>query len=51
MGLKERSQQARIDMAEEMKKPEWKRSSFWIGIFANLIALGALVVAIIALRK
>ena len=51
MGLKERSQQAVVDMAGEMKKPEWKTWSFWIGVVANLIALGALIVAITALGK
>ena len=51
MGLKEKSQQALVDMAGEIKKPEWKTSSFWIGIAANLIALGALAVAIVALQK
>ena len=51
MGLKERSQQAFVEMAGEMKRPEWKTWSFWIGVTANLIAFGALITAIIALRK
>ena len=51
MGLKEKSQQALVDMVGEIKKPEWKTFSFWIGTIANLIALGALIVAIIALLK
>ena len=51
MGLKERSQQAVVDMAGGMKKAEWKKWSFWTGVDANLIALGALIVAITALGK
>ncbi len=54
MGLlapKIESAQALKTMASEMTKPWYKKAEFWIGIIANVIALGALVVAIIALRK
>lgn len=54
MGLqtpKIESAQALKTMANEMTKPWYKKVEFWIGIIANIIALGALVVAIIALKK
>ncbi|MDO8590927.1 MAG: hypothetical protein Q7R65_03025 [bacterium] len=54
MGLlapKIESAQALKTMASEMTKPWYKKAEFWIGIFANVIALGALTVAIIALYK
>ncbi len=38
-------------MANEITKPWYKKPEFWIGITANIIALGALVVAMIALQK
>ena len=38
-------------MAKEASKPWYLKAEAWIGIVANVIALGALVVAIIALRK
>ncbi len=38
-------------MANEMTKPWYKKVEFWIGIIANIIALGALMIAIIALQK
>lgn len=43
--------QALKTMANEMAKPWYRKAEFWIGIFANVIALGALTVAIIALYK
>lgn len=58
MGLKEQAQAAQIESArtlsnigKEYTKPWYKRTEYWIGIVANVIALGALVVAIIALRR
>ena len=54
MGLlapKIESAQALKTMANEMTKPWYKKVEFWIGIIANIIALGALTVAIIALLK
>lgn len=54
MGLlapKIESAQALKDMAEEAKKPWYKKVEIWIGIIANIIALCALVVAIVALEK
>ena len=38
-------------IANESIKPWYKKAEFWIGIIANLIALGALVVAILALKN
>ncbi|HPW34677.1 MAG TPA: hypothetical protein PK367_02900 [Candidatus Paceibacterota bacterium] len=51
MGIKERYWEATTDMANKAIKPWYKKSEFWIGICGNLIVLGALVVAIIALFK
>lgn len=53
MGLlasKNETAQALKTMANEITKPWYKKAEFWIGIFANIIALGALTVAIIALQ-
>lgn len=36
-------------LAKQAIKPWYKKPEFWIGIIANIIALGALIVAIIAL--
>lgn len=49
MGQKERSQEAIIKIAGEYTKPWHKKGEYWIGIIANLIAVGALIVAIVAL--
>lgn len=51
MAPKIETAQALKTMASEITKSWYKRPEFWIGIAANIIALGALVVAIIALRK
>lgn len=51
MGMKEKYWEATTKMANEVTKPWHKKPEFWIGITANAIALGALIVAIIALRK
>ena len=51
MGMKERYWEATTKMANEVSKAWYKKAEFWIGIIANLIALSALVVAIIALQK
>jgi hypothetical protein len=54
MGLlapKIESAQALKTIANEVSKPWYRKAEFWIGIIANIIALGALVVAIIALQK
>lgn len=51
MGMKERYWEATTKAAGEMIKPWYKKPEFWIGIIANMIALGALIVAIIALYK
>ena len=51
MGMKERYWEATTKMANEASNPWYKKAEYWIGIIANLIALGALVVAIIALQK
>ena len=51
MGMKERYWEATTKMANEVTKPLYKKPEFWIGITGNIIALGALVVAIIALQK
>lgn len=51
MGMKERYWEATTKMANDVSKPWYKKVEFWIGIIANLIALGALMVAIIALQK
>lgn len=45
------SAEALKKIASEIIKPWYKKTEFWIGIIANVIALGALVVAIIALFK
>ena len=49
--MKERYWEATTKMANEVSKPWYKKPEFWIGIIANLIALCALIVAIIALQK
>ena len=49
--MKERYWEATTKMANDVSKPWYKKVEFWIGIIANLIALGALMVAIIALQK
>ena len=51
MGIRERYWEATTKAANEIIKPWFKKPEFWIGIVANVIALGALAVAIIALRK
>ncbi|MBI4065797.1 hypothetical protein HY412_01205 [Candidatus Kaiserbacteria bacterium] len=43
--------QAIKTIANEATKQWYKKAEFWIGVVANIIALGALAVAIIALRK
>jgi len=51
MEMKERYWEATTKAAIEIAKPWYKKAEFWIGIIANVIALGALIVAIIALKK
>jgi len=51
MGMKERYWEATTKMANEVTNPWYKKPEFWIGIMGNIIALGALVVAIIALQN
>lgn len=54
MGLlapKIESAQALKTIANEISRPWYKKAEFWIGIVTNIIALGALVVAVIVLRK
>jgi hypothetical protein len=51
MAHKTETAQALKTMAIEITKPWYKKPEFWMGIFANVIALGALVVAVIALKK
>lgn len=49
MGAKERYWEATTKAANELAKSWYKKPEFWIGIVANVIALSALIVAIIAL--
>lgn len=49
MGIREKYWEATTKMANEVSKPWYRKAEFWIGIIANLIALIALIVAIIAL--
>jgi len=51
MGIKGKYWEATTKMANEVSKPWYKKAEFWIGIIANLIALSALIVGIIALQK
>ena len=51
MAPKIESAEALKTIAKEAAKPWHKKPEFWIGVVANVIALGALVVAIIALVK
>ena len=51
MAPKIESAEALKNVAKEVTKFWYKKPEFWIGIIANIIALGALVVAIIALKK
>ena len=51
MGMKEKYWEATTKMANEVSKPWYRKHKFWIGIVANVIALCALVVAVVALRK
>ncbi len=51
MGMKERYWEATTRAANEIIKPWYTKPEFWIGIIANMIALAALTVAIIALQK
>lgn len=51
MGMKERSWEATAKIAEEISMPWYKKAEFWIGISGNIIALAALIVGIIALKK
>ena len=51
MEMKERYWEDRTREEIEIVKPWYKKAEFWIGIIANVIALGALIVAIIALKK
>ena len=51
MGMKERYWEATTKAANEITKPWYKKAEFWIGIVANIIALSALIVAIIALKN
>lgn len=53
MGLMEpriKSAQALETLAREATKPWHNKPEFWIGIVANIIALGALIVAVVALN-
>ena len=49
--MKERYWEATTKAANKITKPWYKKPEFWIGIVANMIAFGALIVAIIALQK
>ncbi len=51
MGMKERYWEATTRAANDITKPWYRKTESWIGIVANIIALSALVVAIIALQK
>ncbi len=54
MGLltpKTETAEALKTIANQSTKRWYKKTEFWISISANIIALGALVVAIIALYK
>ncbi len=51
MAPKIESAEALKAMAKEASKPWYLKVEAWIGIVANVIALGALIVAIIALQK
>lgn len=51
MAPKIESAEALKTMAIEVSKPWYLKVESWIGIVANIIALGALIVAIIALQK
>ena len=51
MGMKERYWEATTKMANDVTKPWHKKPEFWIGIIGNIIASGALIVAIIALQN
>ena len=51
MAPKIESAEALKKIAAEASKPWYKKPEVWIGIVANIIALGALVVAITALNN
>ena len=51
MAPKIESAEALKKMASEASKPWHKKPEVWIGVVANVIALGALIVAIIALQN
>lgn len=43
MGLKERGQQAMVNIANEYTRPWYKKGEYWVGIIANVIAIIALL--------
>jgi hypothetical protein len=51
MAPKIESAEALKTIAKETSKPWYKKVEIWIGIIANIIALFALVVAMIALNN
>lgn len=54
MGIMEwkiKGSEAQQTIAKEITKPWYRKFEVWIGIVANIIALCALIIAIIALRK
>ena len=51
MAPKIESAEALKTIAKEASKPWYLKIEIWIGIVANIIAVGALIVAIIALQK
>ncbi len=51
MAPKIESAEALKKLAAEATKPWHNKPEVWVGIVANIIALGALVIAIIALNK
>jgi hypothetical protein len=51
MAPKIESAEALKRIASEASKPWYKKPEVWIGVVANIIALGALTVAIIAIRQ
>ena len=51
MAPKIESAEALKTIAAETAKPWYRKPEVWIGIVPNIIALGALIVAVVALLK
>lgn len=51
MEWKIKSAESLQTLANQATKPWYRKPEFWIGIIANIIALGALVVATLAYFK